>query len=361
MSKNPYTGVKFREPVVATEIRLGGSQERAVGRDGSLNANSKKDLLVQIAKLMEVAGSNNVLTEDKAKQAQELARVHKDMVEAAFASPKAHKEVGETLAQELYIAANREGFMRRFFLRQELSAGQFPQVRMRRKDVVAVVASGPSICNAQIVRDNLYTPPEFYLEARPFVEQRDINQNVGDVLEEKYVEALEGVMVSEDRTWKAQADLTVNISNPLTTIVGTMTAASLASLRTQVSRWNIPANMWLFANDLWADVIGDPSFANTIDPFSKHELLLTGQLGVIFGLTAITDAFRHQEHKVLSQGEMYIVGDPQNHGQYTDRGGVESQPIDGTHEKVPGRGWWMHESMSMVIANARSVAKAIRV
>lgn len=360
MSKNPYAGIKFRTQV-ATEVKLPGSSEYAVGRNGELNASNKKDLLQQIARLMEVSQTSELITEDKAKQRQELAKVHREMVQAAFASPKAHKEVGETLAQELYITSNREGFMRRFFVRQDLAQGQFPQVRMRRKDVVAVVASGPSVANAQIVRDNLYTPPEFYIEARPFVEQRDINQNLGDVLEEKYIEALEGIMVQEDRTWYNQANLTINISNPLTTIVGTMTAAALAALRVQVARWNIPANMWLFANDLWADVIGDASFANTIDPFSKHELLLTGQLGVIFGLTAITDAFRHPEHKVLSQGEMFIVGDPINHGQYTDRGGVESMPIDGTHERVPGRGWWMHESMSMVIANARSVAKATRV
>jgi hypothetical protein len=93
---------------------------------------------------------------------------------------------------------------------------------------------------------------------------------------------------------------------------------------------------------------------------SQYELLLTGQMGVIYGMSIYSDAYRHPEHKVLDRGESWIVGDPINHGVYTDRGGVTSQPIDITTEKVPGRGWVFSELMSMVIANSRSVARAIR-
>jgi hypothetical protein len=58
---------------------------------------------------------------------------------------------------------------------------------------------------------------------------------------------------------------------------------------------------------------------------------------------------------------MFVVGDAINHGIYTDRGGVQSQPIDISHEQLPGRGWAMSELLSMSIANSRSVAKARRV
>jgi hypothetical protein len=89
--------------------------------------------------------------------------------------------------------------------------------------------------------------------------------------------------------------------------------------------------------------------------------LLTGQLGTIYGMTILSDGYRHTQHRVLEQGEMFVVGDKINHGQYTDRGGVTSQPTDVTTERVPGRGWVFNELMSMVIANSRSVARAIRV
>ena len=74
----------------------------------------------------------------------------------------------------------------------------------------------------------------------------------------------------------------------------------------------------------------------------------------------LSDHFRHEEHKVLDAGDIYIVGPPNQHGQFTDRDGLEAKPIDDTHESVPGRGWSIIETMSMVIANTRSVAKASR-
>lgn len=131
-------------------------------------------------------------------------------------------------------------------------------------------------------------------------------------------------------------------------------------MKTLVSRWNIPAAHLLMATDLWVDIIGNSNFANVIDPVSKHELLLTGTLGTMFGMTISTDAFRHPQHKVLNQGEFFVVGAAENHGMYTDRGGVNAQPIDGATENIPGRGWFLSELVSMAISNSRSVAAAQR-
>jgi len=359
MKKNPWGAIQHRTPVVATDLRL-GSREQMVGNNGEINASSKNDLAKQIAKLIGVAQHTEVMTETAAVQRQELAKAHKEAVTAAFSDKQAHKELGEVMAQELYQAANREGFMRRFLARQELAQGQFPQIRMRNKDTVAIVSSSPSKIQSQIIRDKLFFPPEFYINSRPFIEQREINQSVGDVLEEKYIEGLEGIMVQEDRTFIALATGSVNISNPLTTIVGTMNPAGLATLRNQVTRWDIPVAGWLIANDIWNDIIGDSSFSALIDPVSKHELLLTGQLGTVIGMSVYSDAFRHPQHKVLNQGDMYVFGDPVNLGIYTDRGGVDSQPIDGSIEQIPGRGWWLSESVSILVANSRAVAKAHR-
>lgn len=360
MKKNPYSSVKYRTPVVASELRFTGSRERVVGSNGELNASSKMDLAKQIAKLMEVAANQNIQTEDQAVAKAELAKEHRELVKAAFNSKEAHAELGEVLAEELYQASNREGFMRRLLARQDLSQGQIPIIRMRMKNVVATVATSPARVNAQLIRDNLLFPPEFYISSRPFIEQREVDQSVGDVLEEKYIEGLESVMVGEDRTWYKLANATVNISNPLTTIVGTMNPQALANLRTTVTRWDIPVSTYLIASDIWNDIIGDVGFAQLIDPVSKHELLLSGQLGTILGMGIVTDAFRHPQHKVLNQGEMFCVGDPINHGTYSDRGGINSQPIDGAQENIPGRGWWMTETVSMLVANSRSVSKATR-
>ncbi len=351
----------LKKPVVATELRFGQSKERVVGANGEVNASSKQDLMFQIARLMEVAQSQHIETEDTATSKQELAAKHREMIMAAFNDPQAYRELGEVLSQELYQAANREGFMRRFLTRQEVVQGSIPYVRMRMKDQVATVASAPIQVMPQIVRDDFFFPPEFYINARPFVEQREIEQSADDVLEEKFVEGLEGIMVQEDRTWKALADATVNTANPLTTISGLLSPYSLAQLRNTVNAWDIPVSSCLIASDIWNDIIGNQDFAYVIDPVSKHDLLVSGQLGTIFGMTIYTDAYRYAPHKVLNEGDIYIIGAAVNHGQYTDRGGINSQPVDGSIEHIPGRGWWLTELVSIIVANASSVAKGKRV
>jgi len=360
--KNPYSNITFRSSV-ASEMTLpvaGGSKERLVANNGEINAGSNVELMQTIAKLMNLASTGGVITEDQAVRKEELAKRHREMVQASFDSKEQLQAVGEVLAEELYITGNRDGFCRRFMARQDLSQGQIPTVRMRMKNVVSVIAASASKVQTQLVRDNTYYPIEFYNSVRPYVEKRDIDRSNTDVLEEKYVEALEGLMVQEDRTWRNMAIQCVGISNPFTNIVGSVTPETLGNLRNLVSRWGIPTRYWLIANDIWTDIIKDSGFQQVIDPVSKHDLLLSGELGTIFGMTILSDAYRHPQHKVIDQGEMFIVGDAINHGQYTDRGGIESLPIDGTHESVPGRGWFMTETLSMVIANARSVARARR-
>ena len=359
MKKNPFKSATYRTPVVASELRLDGGV-RSIGHNGELNASNKQDLLVQIAKLLEVSSSVGVQTTEQAERAERSA-ARRQMLIAAFAAPEAHRELGEVLADELYIAANREGLMRRFLARQELSQGQIPRVKMLMKNVVAVVAGSPSKVQTQLVRDNIFFPPEFYITARPYVEKRDIDQSSGDIVEEKYIEGLEGIMVAEDRVLYNLMKATVNIENPMTTIIGTMNPTSLAAHRNMVTRWNLPASNWLIANDIWNDIVGDASFSNLIDPVSKHELLLTGQLGTILGMTVSSDGYRHPQHRVLSQGEQFIIGDQVNTGAYTDRGGVDSQPIDGAIEGIPGKGWFLSEGMSIVVANARAVSYGKRV
>lgn len=359
MRPNPYS-VKSNQPIVATDLRFGKNSERAVGNNGDLNASNTKDLMKQISKFLEVSSSRGIVTEDEAVHRENSSKLKREMLLAAFSNSKANADLGEVLASELYVAANREGFMRRFLARQELNVGMIPMTRMRMKNQVAVVASAPVQVQIQIVRDNFFYPPEFYINARPFVEEREIQQSADDVLEEKFIEGLEAIMVGEDRTWYNQALATVGIANQLTTIVGGLTPEALAQLRNQVLAWDIPVTSCLIATDIWNDIIGNTNFAYVIDPVSKHDLLLTGQLGTIFGMTMYTDAYRFPQHKVLSQGDIFILGDVINTGQYTDRGGIASQPIDGAIEKLPGRGWWLTELVSIIIANPNAIARGIR-
>jgi len=351
-----------RRPIVATDFRLGNRAERFVGQNGEINASNKNDLLRTMAQALEVmAGGQQIVTAAKAEAAESLAKQHRELVIAAFEDQDRYVELGQAMANELYISANKQGFARQFLRRQELSQGQIPQTRLEKKNVVAIVASSATRVEAQPVRDDWFYPPEFYISARPFIEQRDIDRSNSDILEQKYLESLEGIMVGEDKVWLNLANQSIGVANEATTIVGTLTPLALGRLRSNVTRWRVPAANLLLASDLWADIVGDQSFAVVIDPVTKHELFLEGELGTILGMKTYTDAYRHESHHVLNAGDIWVVGESSQHGQYTDRGGVNSEPLSGAQEKVPGRGWWMHESFSAVLANARSVAYGRRV
>lgn len=346
---------------LATDFRLPGRSEQLVGHDGHLNGSSKSDILQTLAALIgEANNGTRLITEDQAAQVAKAAK-HRELVTAAFEDDRQHAELGAVLTQEINFAANKQGFARKFLKRQELQQGQYPQALMTFQNVMAVVATGPVQVETQLVRNRRFFPQEFYIEARPYMEQREIDQTNTDVLQQKYLEGLEGIMVQEDRTWRAAAQQTVGIANPPTDIVGSLTPAGLASVRNMLISHRIGATNMLLAADLWNDIIGNSEFVQGIDPVTRHEIVLTGELGRLFGMSLTTDAYRHPTHKVLDQGEFWIVSDPDYHGQFTDRGGVVAEPIGVATERIPGRGWHLYELTSLLIANAASVAYGRRI
>jgi hypothetical protein len=354
--------ITHKQPVIASEMRFGKNTERAFGSNMELNATDRKDLLLQIANFMAASASSEggVMTAETAglKEAQKKGR--REALLAAFNSREDHAELGASIAKDIYQAADREGFMRRFLFKADLEQGQEPRAFLRNKDVVAVVASSASRVERQLVRDKKFYPPEVYVSARVFIEQRDINQSTTDLLDEKFQEGLEATMVAEDRMFYNLLNASVGAANTQTLFGGTMNPLNLAQLRNKVTAWRIPAAAWLIANDLWNDIIGDSSFSALIDPASKFELLNTGVLGRLLGMEVVSDGYRHPQHRVLSQGEQFVLGNPENLGQYTDRGGIDSLPLDGSTEGIAGRGWLLNEYVSILVANARAVAKGKR-
>lgn len=345
---------------VASELRRPGSNELLIGKNGELNASNKSDLIKAVATLLDM-GQNLDIVDDVSVEKASASKTHREMVIAAFNDKEELAALGDHMRDTLNVAINRDGFMRRFLQYQELNQGEIPSVRMNMKNVTASMATGPVQTMAQFVRDNEYYPQEFYITARPYIEQKHIQRTAADILEEKYNDALEAIMVTEDRTWKQMADELIGIDNPHLNISGATSPQSLAELTSYVNDWGVTPAFWLIASDIWKDIVADESWHTIIDPVSQYELLQTGRLGTIHGMEIVSDHYRHAQHKVLERGEMYVVGSPDQHGQYSDRGGVESQPLDGTQEKVPGRGWFMSETMSAIIANSRSIARGRRV
>lgn len=345
----------------ASEYRFQDSAEHAVGRNGELNASSKRDLFNRQMQFLAKASAGEVVADAVFAAKESDLKTNRELLVAAFNDRQVQTVLGERMAESLYITCNRQGFMRKYLAEITVEQGAVPRFPLRTKNVTAVYSTSPTKIESQITRDKWFTPPELSVVTRPFVTQNELNQSAGDVLQEKYVEATEAIMVAEDRLWYNQVNSLVGVDNNLSIISGQLTPYTFAQVMTNVTRWGLKAPHVLLATDIYQDIIGNSEFYSAVDPVARHELLLTGELGVMYGCTITSDAYRHPEHKVLGAGEFYVISDAQNHGAYSDRGGLQSQPTDIVVEKVPGRGWVLHESLAVSVANSRSVAKGLRV
>ena len=233
------TILSSREATVATDFRFSGSSERAVGNNGEINASSKKDLLNQSMKLMAAASNSEVTSEAEAKQREEDAAVNRTLLQAAMKDTSALRIVGEKMADSIYVTSNRKGFMRRFLNKIDLKQGDIPRFPVRRKNVSATLVTGPTRVETQITTDRWLTPPELQIAARLLVPQNELNQSNTDILEEKFVEGLEAIMVSEDRMWYNAVQSTVGVDNDRQVFSGTLSPLSLMSVRQQVARWGL--------------------------------------------------------------------------------------------------------------------------
>jgi len=343
---------KSPKAVLASEYKFGTDSERMVGANGELNASNKRDLLQQQQKFLAAHASGRMTTED--------TEASRELVAAAFNDEGAHRVLGERMADALYMTANRQGFMRKFLAKIDVAQGSVPRFPVRTKNVTAAYSTSPTRIAHQIVRDKWLTPPEMSIVARPFIPQTELNQSSGDVLQEKFIEAQEAQMVAEDRLWYNQVNALVGVDNNLNIVSGQLTPYTLMTSRASVDRWGLKSLHVLLASDLYQDIIGNTEFYSAIDPVARHELLLTGEIGVMYGMTITSDAYRHPEHRVLSQGEFFVVSDSLNHGAYSDRGGMQSKPIDISTEGMPGMGWVIFQSLAMAVANSRSFSKGVR-
>lgn len=341
---------------VIDSLRLGQGRSLAFDQHGEINASSQADLLQNINQIMlassqgQVRRNAQITAAERRERLQVFTAAHDDPTGEAWVS------LGASIAEAIRQQGDREGFLRRLANGQPLEQGQMPRVPMPSHDAVAVVATSAAAVEYQVIRNRVFTPPEFSITANLRCENIELQQVSGDLLEVMYNQGLEAIMVREDLLWKQSADATINMDNPLQLISGGLTPDILSTLRNGVTQWNLPATTVLLANDYWNDIIGNPAFHTFLEPVTKYDLVLNGSIGTILGMEIITDAFRQPNQKVLNKGDIYVVGSPENHGSYTDRGGIVTTPTNGAVNGTSTKGFFLEEFFSFVLANPRSVS-----
>ena len=349
-------------------VTLGNNNKHAmntsISNSGDINAWDNKDALANIQNLMSLAASgqiveaNTVATPAEKRDKQELKRA---LLVESLESDSAWAALGASMAEEISEQADRDSFLRRICQGQTLRQGELPRVVMDQHVVEAIIATGETNMGYQRLTNKILNPTEFEIKTNVRVAQLDLDQVSGDLLDQAYNDGLNGIMVKEDRMWKKAADQSVGMINPITYINGDLTPRYLSELRTTITDWSLPCSTVIISNDYWNDINGSPEWANMLDPITRYDLVLHGQIATLQGMTIITDGYRAPNLQVLGAGEIYAIADPQYHGSYSTRGGIRSTPTSGANDGDTSKGWLMHETFSFVLANLKSVAKGQRI
>ena len=347
-----------------THVRHNGKVVSASGRmtdsEGNINASSLKDLAAKISALAEMGRSGQISSGHADEGSAISAKVerHNELKAAFHSGDERMKVMGEVFAEDVWETLNRQGFATRLLPRKDIVDGTDNRTRIRRKDVTAfqVMNDGEGI--SQIAEQAYIYPKDYYLQCQVMVEERELAQAGPEFLDEKFQDALEAIMVRQDRILRNLMLATAGSFNAPISFAN-FTPQVLTALRTQVmSSGNRAAHM-LLSFDIWDDIIADPSFNTWWEPVHKYQLIMEGQLGSILGMDLITDGFRYETLKVLEPGEVFVTGTPVTLGQRGVRREVESTEVNHYPLGAARRGFFLSGIESMHVQD-RAVAQATR-
>lgn len=344
-----------------TESNYRNSNEKIVGADGHINAGSTQEVMIKLAEIASMIGTGELYTDASHALTPETAStLSRADIEEAMADPALWAEVGTSITSEIQTRLMRDGFMRSFLSQGNVDEGATPRLRIRTPNTRAIIAKGLGENYAQYVNDRYMPVDEYTISANIRVENLAIHQGSGNILEDKFYEAQEQFLVKEDRVLVSQFRTATGMYNNATYFSGSFNPVIFAGLRETLTGWSLPASKFLFSNDILTDFMVGSDFSEYYDPITKYEIIQTGRVGSIFGLEMYTDGYREETLRVLNQGECFMTSSPEQLGAYTDRGPIQSNPVDSYSDGVAARGWFMFEYLSTAVANAKAVVTASR-
>lgn len=351
-----------------TEFKRPGSAEYMFNSKGEMNASGKSDVAAGQKEFLSALASGQVVPSTEKQVPAEVKaqfnKLNKVLCGAlSTGNEKDIKTVVASMANLVYEYAQRDGFTRKFLKQIPVEQGQFPMLSSDTKTILGYTfdAGGTNVIPVT-VRDKKFWLQEFQVIVKTFIDVIEYYQSNQNFYENKLAEMKEQAMVQEDKRWKALADATigtVNGGHDLQLFTSGLSASVIGTMRALLDDAKVPPQYLLIAANLIKDFYGP--LGQTIDLFHYYQVLETGMLGNIAGLTVITDATRVTTQKVLNAGEMYVIANPEYHGAYSDRAGLEVLEYNPalTENGKTGKGWTCFEILSMIVSNPRSVAKGL--
>lgn len=335
-----------------------GSAEPIVASNGEINASNKEDLMKGISALMALASAGQV------KKAEEKAVAsvadHKAMLAEASTNYDAAVALADTFTAQVNETLGRDGFARRLMQFRQLNNGDVPKVRLRKRDTLAFVTTSNPNTIASVARQKFAIPEMFNISCNVNIEKIELAQDTGDLLQDRYEDALEQVMCAEDRVFLKLAHEAAGVYNSPFGFTN-FTPEVCAAMRTAIQQnGGIPVTQMLVSYDIWNDIIANPEFTAFYSEIAKHELVLEGNLGTLMGMNIVTDGYRIETLRVLPQNTVYMFGAPETLGVICQWGDMSVDSVNKANFGQARLGWFINVIEAMCIGNARSVTMGKR-
>lgn len=279
--------------------------------------------------------------------------------------------LGECLRDEVWQAMNREGFARNFLTHRKLgreyvsrvditveSGGERP-VSVLSLDSKDVATHGPFRKG-----DNIYTvyPAEFYLQHK--IEIDDSVKYIEKFLEDKYVEALENIMLPEDRLFKRLLE-------------NQKTCYTFTELTPSILFNDLCANLTgkincIMAWDIWFNL--ETNFPDIYRPATAGDVRRNGFMGIIRNekgdkvVHIYTDAFRDPKLRFL-KNEIFTLSAPETLGVITQRSDLQvdlvrpnnrENLLDPCNRNSDEKNWFMYCAEGMLVTNLSLVGRGLK-
>jgi hypothetical protein len=363
---NPYSKTyltKDGDAVVGSaKLHRSNSSESLIGNNGEINASSKQDLMRGISELVTAMQKGEIR---EATKEDEMTAAEKKQMLATAAAAGTHSDewsvIGSTMAAEVKETLGREGFARKFMQFRSMTNGEPAKIRLRKRDTLAWVTTTNPNTVASVARAPYAEPAMFSLTANINIEQTEIAQDTGDLLDDRYNDGLENMMVGEDKVFLKLADnASTCLNDPY--YFSDFTPTTMQMMKMEVaSNGGIPVTSMLISFDIWNDIVAQPEFTAWYSEIAKHELVMEGNLGSLAGMKIVTDGFRIPTLQVLPKGSVYMFGAPETLGVIFQWGDMSVKSVDKANDGRAVVGWFMNSVEAMGIGNARAVVRGNRV
>lgn len=335
-----------------------GSAEPIVASNGEINASNKEDLMKGISALMALASAGQV------KKAEEKAVAsvadHKAMLAEASTNYDAAVALADTFTAQVNETLGRDGFARRLMQFRQLNNGDVLKVRLRKRDTLAFVTTSNPNTIASVARQQFAIPEMFNISCNVNIEKIELAQDTGDLLQDRYEDALEQVMCAEDRVFLKLAREAAGVYNSPFGFTN-FTPEVCAAMRTAIQQnGGIPVTQMLVSYDIWNDILANPEFTAFYSEIAKHEIVLEGNIGTLMGMNIVTDGYRIETLRVLPQNTVYMFGAPETLGVIGQWGDMSVDSVNKANFGQARLGWFINVIEAMCIGNARSVTMGKR-